>query len=359
MRVSLTLVCRDKSDAIWVTHTRRRGPLAPITFHRIEESDMSQIAVISAFPVHVTKSLTKPSSERISVIAQHSNAGPSTIDTALALDKPENIAASESAIRQQLIRMLQSPIFVNSEKLIRFLRFIVEHTIAGNQSYLKEYVIGSEVYDRKPPYNPSQDSIVRTEARRLRGKLKEYYETEGQDDPIYVYLRPGSYIPVLQYKEALRGSPSVADTNVPSPSAKTSAIAVAILPFHDISGSSLSSTYARGIPDELAYALRQIRGCRVISPASTAHFMAQEHDVVAAIRSVGAQIAYEGSVREQDNHIRVTARVVDAAGFQLWTKRFDAEAASNTLFTIEEQIASALSVGFHILFGDSQRRAGT
>ena len=30
----------------------------------------------------------------------------------------------------------------------------------------------AEVYDRKPPYHPSQDSIVRTEARRLRTKLK-------------------------------------------------------------------------------------------------------------------------------------------------------------------------------------------
>ncbi len=48
------------------------------------------------------------------------------------------------------------------------------------RTVLKEYVIGTEVYDRKPPYHPSQDSIVRTEARRLRAKLKEYYESEGK-----------------------------------------------------------------------------------------------------------------------------------------------------------------------------------
>jgi TolB-like protein len=280
-----------------------------------------------------------------------------TTDTTLALDKVENVAASEPAIREQLARLLRSPIFVRSERLGRFLRFIVEHVIGGNQNCLKEYVIGSEVYDRKPPYHPSQDSIVRTEARRLRGKLMEYYETEGKDDPVYVYLRPGSYIPVFKYKEAPVSVQSDADSNDPFSLLKTSAIAIAILPFHDISGSPLSSMYARGLPDELAYALMQTEGCKIMSPASMAHFSAQEHDVAAAMSKVGAQIAFEGSVREEGNHIRVTARIVDAAGFQLWAKRFDVEGGSESFFTIEEQIASALSVGFSALFGDSKRRS--
>jgi hypothetical protein len=30
---------------------------------------------------------------------------------------------------------------------------------------LKEYLIGTEVYDRKPPYHSNMDSIVRSEAR--------------------------------------------------------------------------------------------------------------------------------------------------------------------------------------------------
>ncbi len=71
---------------------------------------------------------------------------------------------------------------------------------------------------------------------------------------------------------------------------------------------------------------------------------------------VGAQIAFEGSVREEGNHIRVTARIVDAAGFQLWAKRFDAKADSQALFTIEEQIASMLAAGFEVFFGDSPLR---
>lgn len=330
---------------------------------------MPEITAISeAAPAHGTNILRKPVSGKIAVIISHPRTTLSSkadrmkrevADTVFALDRSDNVAASAHAIRQQLARMFQSTIFVHSERLSRFLRFIVEHVIVGNQTYLKEYVIGSEVYDRKPPYNPSQDSIVRTEARRLRSKLKEYYETEGKDDPIYIYLRPGSYIPVLKYREVLVGAQSMADTDGPFLPAKTPAIPIAILPFDDISGTSLSSIYARGIPDELAYTLMQTEGCTVISPASMAYFNAHEHDLTAAMSKVGAQIAYKGSVREGGNQIRVTATIVDADGCQLWTKRFDTEIGSNTSFVIEEQIASALAVGFNVLFGYSRRTTGS
>jgi TolB-like protein len=270
------------------------------------------------------------------------------------LDQSDSLASPNIAIRQQVTRILQSAVFIQSNRMGRFLRFIVEHALDGNQDYLKEYVIGSEVYDRRPPYHPSQDSIVRTEARRLRGKLKKYYETEGKDDPVCVSLRAGSYIPVFRYKEALAGAQGAAHTDDPSLSAKNFAIATAILPFHDLSGTGLSSAFARGIPDELACTLMRTKGCKVVSPASTAHFGAQEHDVAAAMSKVGAQIAFEGSVREEGSHLRVTARIVDAAGFQLWAQRFDANADSCTLFAMEEEIASALSVGFDALFRKSQ-----
>jgi hypothetical protein len=102
------------------------------------------------------------------------------------------------AIREELSRMLGSPIFAHSDHLARFLRFTVETTLAGQGETLKEYLIGTEVYDRKPPYHPSVDSIVRSEARRLRNKLRQYYESVGKDDPIFVYYRTGSYIPAFR-----------------------------------------------------------------------------------------------------------------------------------------------------------------
>ncbi len=105
---------------------------------------------------------------------------------------------SEDSIREQLSRILESFLFAQSDRLGRFLRFTVETTLAGEADTLKEYVIGTEVYERNSSYHPSEDSIVRSEARRLRTKLKEYYDSVGKYDPIHIYYRPGSYVPAFR-----------------------------------------------------------------------------------------------------------------------------------------------------------------
>ena len=108
---------------------------------------------------------------------------------------------AQEAIREELSRILESSIFVQSDRLGRFLRYTVETTLAGDAETLKEYLIGTEVYDRKPPYHPSVDSIVRSEARRLRSKLKEYYESVGRNDSVVIFYRPGSYVPAFRRRD--------------------------------------------------------------------------------------------------------------------------------------------------------------
>jgi hypothetical protein len=118
---------------------------------------------------------------------------------------------AQEAIREELSRILESSIFVQSDRLGRFLRYTVETTLAGDAETLKEYLIGTEVYERKPPYHPSVDSIVRSEARRLRSKLKEYYESVGRNDSVFIYYRPGSYVPAFRRRDNQAGSGLVTD----------------------------------------------------------------------------------------------------------------------------------------------------
>jgi hypothetical protein len=118
---------------------------------------------------------------------------------------------SAEAIREELSRILESPMFVQSDRLSRFLRFTIEATLAGDADKLKEYLVGTEVYDRKPPYHPNADSIVRSEARRLRSKLKEYYESVGKDDPVLIYYRIGSYVPAFRHQRSQHEDPIWAD----------------------------------------------------------------------------------------------------------------------------------------------------
>ena len=63
--------------------------------------------------------------------------------------------------------------FAQSGRLRKFLRFVVEETLAGRAGALKEYTIGIDVFERDESFDPQTSSIVRVEASRLRGKLKE------------------------------------------------------------------------------------------------------------------------------------------------------------------------------------------
>jgi len=102
------------------------------------------------------------------------------------------------AARRQLDRVLASPGFSRNERLSRFLRFIVEQHLAGRDEELKESVIAVDVLGRSPDHDPKQDSIVRTEATRLRARLSEYYLVNGKDDPLVIELPKGGYVPILR-----------------------------------------------------------------------------------------------------------------------------------------------------------------
>ena len=105
---------------------------------------------------------------------------------------------SPQAVERQLDKMVASNILARSKQLCRFLRFVVEETLHGNAETLKESRIGTIVFRRGELFNPGIDPIVRVQARRLRSKVEEYYETEGQQDPLVIRLRAGSYSPAFE-----------------------------------------------------------------------------------------------------------------------------------------------------------------
>lgn len=100
-------------------------------------------------------------------------------------------------VEAQLQKILRSPLFSKAPRHSRFLSFVVKKSLAGEADSVKEYLIGMEVFDRRPGYDPGTDPIVRAEARRLRARLAEYYREFGQRDPIHIQLPKGTYVPVF------------------------------------------------------------------------------------------------------------------------------------------------------------------
>src|SRR5215471_10405296 len=93
--------------------------------------------------------------------------------------------------REQLQRILSSAAFADAGRAQAFLRFIVTLALEQRASEIKEYLIALQVLGRQPSFDPKSDPIVRVEARRLRDRLRSYYEDEGRSDPILIALPRG------------------------------------------------------------------------------------------------------------------------------------------------------------------------
>jgi hypothetical protein len=103
--------------------------------------------------------------------------------------------AAKTAIGEQLERMVASPYFSHSKRLPNFLRFVVEHTLAGDAENLKERTLGIEIFRRDPGYDTASDPIVRVTAAELRKRMAQYYQEAVHEEELRITLPSGSYIP--------------------------------------------------------------------------------------------------------------------------------------------------------------------
>ena len=100
---------------------------------------------------------------------------------------------TSDSIDPYLEKVLTSAEFSRAKRMARFLRFIVEETLAGRIDELKERQIGIEVFDRPVEWDPKVDNIVRSEARRLRAKFDRLLQHGGQADLIKIDIPKGGY----------------------------------------------------------------------------------------------------------------------------------------------------------------------
>ena len=83
---------------------------------------------------------------------------------------------------------------------MRFLRFVVETTLAGRADRLKGYTVGVEALGRRDDFDPQVDAIVRVEAIRLRAALARYYSGAGASDH-RIEMPRGGYVPQFGWRD--------------------------------------------------------------------------------------------------------------------------------------------------------------
>jgi TolB-like protein/Tfp pilus assembly protein PilF len=240
-------------------------------------------------------------------------------------------SSTPEQVRKQLEKIVQSRLFVRSERMCRFLRYSVEHALAGTGQDIKEFLVGVEVFDRAKDYDPRVDPIVRVEAHRLRSKLKTYYTTAGKSDPLFIEFPKGAYVPAFRLRRTSRQERTTG----------TDERAIAVLPFVNLSSDPEGAYLSDGLTEELILLLTRMQGLRVVAWESASKFRGREQDLPSIRSQLQVDAVLRGSVRRKAGRVRVTAQLIDTAtGAYLWSEAFDR--SPHDVLMIEQEIARAI-----------------
>ena len=285
------------------------------------------------------------------------------------------------AVRAQLERILASPGFANAGRLSRFLRFVVERTLDGEGDQLKEYRLGTEVFDRPADYDPRLDSIVRVEARRLRAKLAEYYAGPGQGHPVLIGMDKGSYsarfetaaaadAPAEEQRvagelvERVIGRPTTARWLAPvlggliilavlvvgwrlvarDTASASSRVQVAVLPLtrYDPSPEPVPEALADAVTDGLIAELARHSNVEVASRTSVMPYRERHVPLSTVAATLNVQAVVEGRIQATGSRLWVEVRLVDAKrDRKLWVDDFTGTTSDRR--ELERRVAAALA----------------
>ena len=282
---------------------------------------------------------------------------------------------------------------MQSERIQKFLRFIVEEALAGRGDALKEYTIALDVFDRDESFDPQTNSIVRVEASRLRGKLREYYGVNGRDDPILISLPTGSYVPAFQLAD--RELPPATESPERTASYYTltawhvliagAAIAVvagavlmvshfvnrdrdesssvtaqrdvqvpsiAVLPLRNLSGKREEDYFSDGMTDALITSLAKLRSVRVTSLTSAMVYKNVNRPIAEIARELNVDHVIEGSILRSGERVRITAQLIEAkTDRHLWAESYERDLADVLAIQddVAQRIAAALPGGAEVV----------
>ena len=131
--------------------------------------------------------------------------------------------AEKDEVRRQMYRLLSTPHFKNSRRYPALFKFIVEETLEGRGEFLKERLLGVQVFGRPPGYDTATDPIVRVTIGEIRKRIAQYYHEESHESEMRIELMPGRYEP-----EFLPGKPASA----PDGDALAAAVSVPLETLH-------------------------------------------------------------------------------------------------------------------------------
>lgn len=254
-------------------------------------------------------------------------------------------------VETTLQRVLESKPFVRSERLQRFLRYVVAESLEGRADRLNGYSIGLDVFDRPEGFDPAVDTIVRVEARRLRQALTSYYASDGTAEPLVISMPTGGYVPVFELQKP--SGNSFAETNT----MQARGPVVAVLPFENYSADNSEDYFANGLTEQLIATLTRFSDLSVIS--RTTIFQYRNAKVPELRHKLGIDYVFEGSIRKSATTLRTTAQFIDVStDTHLWAATFDRALSPENLFDVQDDISETIAARIADRYGPLGRVGG-
>jgi TolB-like protein len=131
---------------------------------------------------------------------------------------------------------------------------------------------------------------------------------------------------------------------------------IAVLPFVNMSADPENDYFCDGLAEELLNALAKIDGLKVAARTSAFSFKGKNVDVREIGRLLSVRAVLEGSVRKADDHLRISAQLINAAdGYRLWSERYDRKLAD--IFGVQDEISLAIVEGLKLTLLGEDRAA--
>ena len=129
---------------------------------------------------------------------------------------------------------------------------------------------------------------------------------------------------------------------------------VAVLPFVAMSRGEDDEYFADGLTEEILNALAQLPELLVTARTSAFYFKGKDVPVQEIADTLGVKHIVEGSVRRDQDRLRVTAQLIRASdGFHLWSETFDRSSADS--FAVQTDVAEKIALALNVVLDEKKR----
>jgi TolB-like protein len=133
-------------------------------------------------------------------------------------------------------------------------------------------------------------------------------------------------------------------------------LSIVLLPFVSLGSDADAGHFAEGLTDDLRTDLSRISGSFVIAGGTASTYKGRKVDAKQIGKELGVRYVLEGSVRRDDNRVRVAAHLADTeTGAQIWADRFDKHRTHFLEMQSEIVTRLARALRFQLILAESRR----